>query len=356
MVTSDDIALMRRALFLAERGRGTTTPNPVVGAVVLSADGVIVGQGAHRVAGGPHAEVFALDAAGERARGGTLYCTLEPCSHTGRTGPCAVRVADAGIARVVVAMTDPNPRVSGAGLSLLRSRGIVVESDVERDAAARQNAPFVTWITAHRPRITMKAAVSADGFVGAKTSRVVLTGASMDRLMHRQRAAIDAIAVGSETVLIDDPQLSVRHVYRSRPLMRVVFDRRGRVTPQARLFQTLKTGPVIMCVSEEVAASRQAEALRAIGATVLAVPGTGSLAWVVEQLARLEILDVLVEGGPTLQRAMWDAGLVDRVQWIESSTRIGSGVQAFMPARPNTARRTTRGADTLWEWDVHRAD
>ena len=348
---------MQRALFLAERGRGTTTPNPVVGAVVVSADGVVDGQGAHRIAGGPHAEVFALDAAGSRARGGTLYCTLEPCCHTGRTGPCAERVAAAGIARVVAALEDPNPRVAGGGFAFLRERGVRVDTNVEHRAAARQTAPFVTWVAKRRPHVTLKAAVSADGLAGRPDAAVKLTGPAMDRAMHRQRAAVDAIAVGSTTVMVDDPQLTARLVYRQRPLIRVVFDRRGRVMPSARLFQTLDAGPVIMFMSVRVEASRRADDLRAAGATVVALPESGAIAAALGMLAERDVLSLLVEGGSTLQRAMWDAGVVDRVQLIETPVRVGQGVAAFVPElRGENVTRCVHGADTVVEWDVHRTD
>lgn len=347
---------MQRALFLAERGRGTTTPNPVVGAVVVDDDGVVVGQGAHRVAGGPHAEIHALNAAGPRARGATLYCTLEPCCHTGRTGPCAERVVAAGIRRVVVALEDPNPKVAGGGFGYLRAHGVSLETGVERAAAAKQNAPFVTWMTRRRPHVTLKVAVSADGSVGVRERAVKLTGGATDRAMHRQRAAIDAIAVGAGTVLSDDPQLTARLVYRHRPLLRVVFDRRGRVSPTARLFQTLAAGPVIMFVSDSQSA--HADALRAVGAEVLEMAaGPDALAMALQALAARDVLALLLEGGPTLQRACWDAGLVDRVQIIETPMALGGGVKAFLPPRDaEDASERRFGADRVTEWDVHRTD
>jgi len=158
--------MMRKALALAERGRGHTTPNPMVGALVVDDDGVIVGRGAHQQAGGPHAEVIALADAGPRARGATLYCTLEPCSHTGRTPPCAPLVGSAGIRRAVIALEDPNPLVNGGGLRHLRDRAIETVVGVEREAAERQNAVFLTNIRSRRPHVTVKAAVSMDGFLG----------------------------------------------------------------------------------------------------------------------------------------------------------------------------------------------
>ena len=346
---------MQRALFLAERGRGTTTPNPVVGALVVSDDGIVRGQGAHRVAGGPHAEVVALDAAGLAARGATLFCTLEPCCHVGRTGPCVERIAAAGIRRVVAALEDPNPRVAGGGYAWLRSRGIEVVESVERDAAARQNAPFVTWITARRPHVTIKCAMSADGYVGHADRRVMLTTAQTDRVMHRQRAAIDAVAVGSSSVLVDDPVLTARFAYRERPLTRVVFDRRGRVGAHCRLFETLAAGPILVFVDAQAATSTRANELRARGAEVLPMPDRDSLLFALRELASRDVLALLVEGGPTLHRAFWDAGLVDRVQIIETPHEMLTGLPAFVPAHDDArvTRRRIR-TDVLVEWDVHR--
>src|SRR5688572_18820546 len=234
---------MARALLLAERGRGTTTPNPLVGAVVVRPDGVVVGQGAHLKAGGPHAEVIALDVAGDNARGATLYCTLEPCCHVGRTGPCVERILSARIARVVAAVGDPNPRVAGRGFDFLRQHGVAVSRGVGAEFAARQNGPFLTWIRHHRPLVILKTAVSADGFVGRTDGRVQLTSQAADRWFQRQRAEVDAIAVGAGTVLIDNPLLTARDVYRARPLTRVIFDWHARVPADARVFSTVGEGP-----------------------------------------------------------------------------------------------------------------
>lgn len=330
MALDDDRAYMRRALFAAERGRGTTSPNPIVGAVIVSPDHIVIAQGAHRVAGGPHAEVIALDAAGARARGATMYCTLEPCSHTGRTGPCCERVAAAGIARVVIATGDPNPEVNGRGIAYLRNHGVeVVMAGVDDERTARrQNAAFFTWVTRRRPHVTLKSAVSRDGFVSGLDGPTKLTGLPMDRVMHRQRAEVDAIAVGASTVLADDPLLTARLVYRARPLTRVIFDRRGRVTEAARVFTTRDAGPVL------VTSAPIADALH--------------------DLAGRGILSLLVEGGPTLHRAFWDAGVVDRVQMIETPVALGRGVEAFRPAAPPDAERRRIGDDLLTTWDVHR--
>jgi diaminohydroxyphosphoribosylaminopyrimidine deaminase/5-amino-6-(5-phosphoribosylamino)uracil reductase len=364
-----DVAFMRRALALAERGRGGTSPNPMVGALVVTADGVVVGRGWHRRAGEPHAEVLALEEAGGRARGATLYCTLEPCCHTGRTPPCADRIVAAGVRRVVAAMTDPNPRVSGGGFRRLREHGVEVVEGVLGAAAARLNAAFVTWVRTGRPHVTMKIALSLDGFVAAEGGRPRrLTGPEADRLIHRDRAAVDAIAVGSGTILADDPRLTARGAWRERPLARVVFDRRLRTPPAARLFSTLDAGPVIIVTEQDDPASPRRRVLETAGAEVLAAPG--GLAAALELLGRRGITSLLVEGGPSLHAAFWRAGLVDRVQVYVTSAVLECGVpwlppQALWAAALAEARVRPCGVDVLLEGeaagaggrdDVHGAD
>ena len=351
---------MERALLLAERGRGRTSPNPMVGAVVVSPTGIVVGQGAHLAAGGRHAEVHALDDAGPRARGATLYCTLEPCCHVGRTGPCVERIVAAGAARVVVATRDPNPRVAGGGVAYLRARGVEVDEGLGGEVAARQNAAFFTWITKRRPFVILKVALSQDGFVGRADRRVKLTGPSADRWFQRQRAEIDAIAVGSGTVLVDDPELTAREVYRYRPLTRVLFDGRARIPASARVFSTLAAGPVIMIVSSQTGRAQDARvtSLEDRGVIVERIDDR-NLPLAMARLADRGILSLLVEGGPTLQAAMADAGLVDRVQRVAVPGWLGDGVPAPPIARiaPDRPSRTLRlGEDTLSEFDVHRTD
>ena len=217
-----DDAMMDQALVLAARGRGATSPNPMVGAVVTRGDR-IVGRGFHARAGGPHAEVVALEEAGDAARGSTLYCTLEPCCHTGRTGPCVERIVGAGVRDVVVGVEDPDPRVNGAGIRYLHDQGITVTVGVRRQAAARLNEAFFTVKRRARPFVTMKAAVSLDGRIAAASGRrTPLTGPAALGHAHAVRAEVDAIAVGSETVLVDDPLLTARGAPRRRPLVRVV--------------------------------------------------------------------------------------------------------------------------------------
>ena len=323
----DDSRFMRKALALAERGRGTTSPNPLVGALVVDEGGVIVGRGAHRVAGGPHAEVIALEDAGARAKGATLYCTLEPCSHTGRTGPCAPLVSQAGIRRAVIAMADPNPVVNGRGLAHLRGRGIDVLVGVERDAAERQNAAFLTGILARRPYVILKVALSVDGFVAAAPGlRTALTGAAANRRVQRQRAEVDAIAVGSGTLLTDDPLLTVRGAYRSRTLTRIIFDRRLRTPPSARVFTTRAAGP-IMIVSSDAARSGapgKAAALTAAGGQ-LVIPAEDDLRSACRAIYDTGVTSLVLEGGPALYRSALDSDIVDAVDFYVAPRRIGPG-------------------------------
>ena len=362
MIADRDAVWMDRALDLAERGRGRTTPNPIVGAVVVSPDGVVVGQGAHLEAGGPHAEVHALDMAGARAGGATLYCTLEPCCHTGRTGPCAEKVARAGIRRVVVAMTDPNPRVSGRGLEMLRGHGVDVVLGPGRDRALGQNRPFFTWVTRHRPFVTLKVALSREGLVGRVGERVALTGREANRFFHRQRAEVDALAVGSGTVRADDPLLTARGAYRHRPLTRVIFDWRLEVPAGARVFSTLDAGPVIMVVGAEFARARP-EAIAALERRGVHVErfGERSVPDALARLADLEIVSLLVEGGPRLHDAFASLGLVDRMQWAFTPHALGHGVGIGSDwgrhLRVELPPRVTRlGTDVLIEADVHGTD
>lgn len=355
-----DTFFMERALRLAERGLGRTTPNPVVGAVVVAPDGTIVGQGAHLAAGQPHAEIIALDAAGERARGATLYCTLEPCAHTGRTAPCVERIVGQGITRVVAAIRDPNPRVNGGGFSFLRAHGVETSEGLCASAAAAQNLPFFTWTSLHRPFVTLKVAVSIDGFVGRPDTRVKLTGAIADRWSHRQRAQVDAIAVGSNTMLIDDPQLTARGAFRYRPLTRVIFDWRGRVPRSARVFSTLDAGPVIMVgLAGEWARRKDRQTFEQPG-IIVDLYDTRDLSTVVRRLADREIQWLLVEGGPTLHDAFHQASLVDSVRRIVTPKPLGGGVieaiatSAVPPG--SVMNKRPLGEDELIEVDVHRFD
>jgi diaminohydroxyphosphoribosylaminopyrimidine deaminase / 5-amino-6-(5-phosphoribosylamino)uracil reductase len=368
MVNDAEVLHMNRALALAERGRGRTSPNPMVGAVVVDRQGVVVGRGWHELAGGPHAEVGALAEAGERSRGATLYVTLEPCTHVGRTGPCAPRVVEAGIERAVIAVEDPNPIVAGRGIALLRRNGIDVRVGVLADRARRLNAAFFTRMRRARPFVTLKSALTLDGCVArAPGVRTALTGQGANRAIHRERAEVDAIGVGSGTVLVDDPLLTPRGAFRRRPLVRVIFDRRLRTPPGARVLSTAAAGPVIIVTT--ASAIRQtasgAAALTAAGARLEAIEDGADERFLPAALGRLTGLGVtslVIEGGPTLHEAFWRAKLVDRVQFFLTPHIAGPDGLPGAPFPVGTvaalvdASARPIGEDILIEGYVHGLD
>jgi diaminohydroxyphosphoribosylaminopyrimidine deaminase/5-amino-6-(5-phosphoribosylamino)uracil reductase len=234
---------------------------------------------------------------------------------------------DAGISRAVIAVEDPNPSVNGRGIAYLRSHGVEVEVGILAEEARRLNRAFVTYITEGRPFVTIKAALSLDAKVAARQGeRTAITGAETAAAVHRERAEIDAIGVGSQTVLVDDPLLTVRGVYRARPLVRVVFDRRLRTPPTARLFSTLDAGPVVIVTTaadESDERKRAVDGIRTAGAEVEIIESEDFLRSALLSLARREVTSLVVEGGPMLQQALWSAGLVDRVELFVASRSLG---------------------------------
>jgi diaminohydroxyphosphoribosylaminopyrimidine deaminase/5-amino-6-(5-phosphoribosylamino)uracil reductase len=352
---------MDRALEQARRGLGRTTPNPVVGACIVSAEGVVVGQGAHERAGEPHAEIHAIEEAGEAARGATLYCTLEPCSHTGRTGPCTQRIIAAGISRVVAAMGDPFPQVNGRGFAQLREHGIDVTVGVGEDVAVRLNQPFLTAVRHGRPFVILKAAASIDGRISAASgSRTAITSRLALRRAQYDRARVDAIGIGSETLLVDDPLLTVREVYRERPLTRVIFDRRLRTPPSARIFATTSHGPILVLTIEEAVRGdpARAEALTRAGATVIA-PALPGIESALRELPARGVQSIVIEGGAALHAAVWDAKVADYVQLYVAPTTLGEqGVpldsRAFSTFALFDQQVEALGPDVIIEGYVHR--
>lgn len=351
---------MRRALFHAQRAEGATTPNPLVGAVVVSPDGVVVGHGRHPRAGDPHAEVFALEEAGPSARGATLYVTLEPCSHQGRTGPCTRKIIDAGIVRVVAAMADPNPKVDGRGFAELRDQGVDVEVGVLAEEAARLNRAFVTVHTLRRPLVVVKVATSLDSRVAAAPGvRTPLTSRQANRRTQLLRASVDAVGIGSGTLLADDPVLTVRDCYRFRPLARVVFDRRLRTPVGARIFGTQDAGPILVVTTADAVARypERAAALRSAGAAV--IEGAGHLGDDIRLLLAWDISTLLLEGGAAVHAAAWRAGLVDRLHVVVAPSVLGEGGVKFFDGVPVPLSRLvpfrveTLGPDTWMEADVY---
>jgi len=316
---------MARALALAERGRGHTSPNPMVGAVLVR-DGKVIGEGWHQAPGQPHAEAVALAAAAAAARGATLYVTLEPCAHTGRTPPCADAVASAGVARVVAALVDPDPRVAGAGFRRLHAAGVELSVGDSADAAAEQNAAYLVHRRLGRPRITCKAAASLDGKVtAADGSSQWITGPAARADAHRLRAESDAVAVGSGTALTDDPGLTARppNIEVIRPPLRVLVDTSGRVPATARLFSP--EAPTLVATTGRASAGAREAWVRA-GAEVLILPAGPhgvDLVTLVRALGERGVLELMVEGGPTLQASLWAAGLVDRLVWYLAPIVLG---------------------------------
>jgi diaminohydroxyphosphoribosylaminopyrimidine deaminase/5-amino-6-(5-phosphoribosylamino)uracil reductase len=354
-----DADYMARALFHAARGRGRTSPNPVVGAVVVSPDGVVVGQGYHERAGAPHAEVQALDMAGSLARGATLYCTLEPCSHTGRTGPCVVRITEAGIARVVAAVQDPYPLVKGRGFAFLESKGIPVDVGVGEHTAVMLNQPFFTRIRHGRPFVTLKAAMSLDGCISEAPGRhTTLTSVAANRHAHRFRAEVDAIAVGVGTILADDPLLTARGVFRPCPLTRVVFDRRLRTPATSRVLSTPEAGPVMIVTTADRAARPELRApLEDRGAEIVVADGT--MGGALTRLGGRGINSLLLEGGAEVQGAAWDEGVVDVVRLYVTPHVLGPLGLKFLGGRSFSStllidrRVEPIGPDVLIEGYVH---
>jgi len=325
-----DEGWMARAVALAEGGRGTASPNPMVGAVLVR-DGRVVGEGFHRAAGLAHAEALALAAAGELAAGATCYVTLEPCAHHGRTPPCADALVAAGVARVVAAVADPDPRVGGAGLDRLRAAGVRVDVGAGAEAAAEQNAAYLTHRRLGRPRVTLKAAASLDGKVAAPdgTSQWI-TGPAARADAHRLRAEADAVCVGAGTALADDPRLTVRLPgWSGRQPLRVLVDAAGRVAATGHLFdgeaETLvATTPAAPAAAVDAWKAAGAEVLMCEEQTVTVGMGRAvDLEDLVRALGERGVLELLVEGGPRLQASLWAAGLADRLVWYLAPLAIG---------------------------------
>jgi len=362
-----DALWMDRALRLAERGVGLTSPNPAVGAVLVR-DGCVVGEGFHRRAGAAHAEVVALEAAGTKARGATCYVTLEPCAHFGRTPPCADALVEAGVGRVAVAALDPDPRVDGRGVARLRAAGIAVTIGVREAGTRALNRGFFHAAATGRPHVVLKTAMTLDGRIAAVDGESRwITGETARREAHRLRRVADAILVGVGTILADDPRLTVRDPeLPPKEPFRVVADSRLRIPLAARV---LRAGDpartIVACVEPAPAAA--AAALRATGARVLELPEDGGrvdLRALLVALRALDVLAVLAEGGGELAGALSDAGLVDRVAFFiaprllggrRAPGPVGGAGRRLKDALALTGLTTRRlGDDLLVEADVAR--
>ncbi len=365
-VTVDDVTYIERAIALAERGRGLVSPNPMVGAVVVR-EGRIVGEGYHEGPGRRHAEVVALAAAGKAATGASLYVSLEPCNHFGRTGPCTEAIIDAGVTRVVSAMTDPNPIVDGRGYETLRRGGVEVHAGVLAEEAERQNEAYAKHVRTGVPYVTWKMAASLDGKVAARdgTSRWI-TGEAARSDVHRLRAASDAIVVGAGTALADDPSLTVRAPgYAGRPPLRVLVDARGRVPATGDLFDD--AAPTLVATTSAASVERRG-AWRDAGAEVVEFENEGDrvpLDALLQHLGKRDVQSVLLEGGPTLAWSAVEDGVVDKLIIYLAPRLIGGrdaptvlGGRGFAPIANALALRIRSfdlvGHDLKVEADVHR--
>ena len=315
---------MRRALALAKRGSGETNPNPLVGCVIVRA-GLVVGEGWHRRAGGPHAEAIALERAGRRARGATLYVNLEPCAHLEkRTPPCAPAVIAAGLRRVVVAIRDPNPAVRGRGLALLRRAGVEVTSGLLAEEAARLNQRFLVAQSKQRPFVLLKAALTLDGRIATASGESKwITSPGQRREARALRRLHDAVLVGIGTVLADDPML-LPTPRTKRPFLRIVLDSRLRLPLGSRLVRTARSSPVIVVCTRGPVPRRRA--LEARGVTVLVAPrsaGRVSLPWTLRALWSLGLRSLMVEGGSEVLGSFLAARLVDQVALFRAPILLG---------------------------------
>jgi diaminohydroxyphosphoribosylaminopyrimidine deaminase/5-amino-6-(5-phosphoribosylamino)uracil reductase len=324
---------MRHALALAERGVGSVEPNPPVGAVIVDAERRLLGEGWHQQFGGPHAEVFALEQAGAAARGATLFCTLEPCCHFGKTPPCTQAIIRAGIARVIAAAGDPSPHVAGGGIHELEAAGIQVDVGLLADDAQRLLAPFFKLTATGRPWVHAKWAMTCDGKIASRTGQSKwITGEPARAIVHQLRGRMDAIIVGIGTVLADDPLLTARP-HGPRTATRIVLDHQARLPLASRLVKTVREAPVL-CAAADDAPPERIAALRSAGVDVLKLPAPADrrAAWdaLVQELGRRRLTHVLIEGGSAVLGSAFDSQIVD--EWhVFVAPKLVGGAGANSP-------------------------
>jgi diaminohydroxyphosphoribosylaminopyrimidine deaminase/5-amino-6-(5-phosphoribosylamino)uracil reductase len=348
---ADAAKWMARALALARRGEALASPNPMVGAILVR-NGRAVGRGFHTYDGLRHAEIIALQAAGKSARGATLYINLEPCCHQGRTGPCTSAIIEAGVKRVVAAMRDPNPAVAGKGFRQLRAAGIEVFTGIAESGAQRLNEPFATWITNHRPLVTLKSAMTLDGHMILPPGRGRwITSEASRAEVHRMRHASDAIITGIGTVLADDPLLTDRTgLPRRRPLLRIVLDSHLRLPLRSKIVRSANND--VLVFTSTAASSSRARALTRAGIEIVELHPTSrqtkkrrhserseesfrvDLPQILAELGRRQILSLMLEPGPTLHQAALNAGIVDKVCLFYAPILAGLPVGTMQSRNP----------------------
>lgn len=360
---NDDELYMTRALDLAEKGRGYTGSNPLVGSVLVK-DGRVIAEGYHQCFGGPHAEINALRSAGNEAEGSTLYVTLEPCSHHGKTPPCCEAVAKAGVKRVVCAVSDPNPLVNGKGLAYLQGKGIEISCGVLATEAQEQNEIFFHFIKNRTPFVILKTAMSLDGKIATKTGESRwITSSEARAYVHGIRSSVGAIMVGVGTVLKDDPLLTTRTSEgEGRNPVRIVMDSNGRTPLDARLFKSIDEAPLLIVATPGISAER-IEAYKKIGAEVLVIQASDRMEQVrltLQVLSERGISSILLEGGGTLAESFIRAQAVQKVMTFIAPIIIG-GAEAPTPvegdgigvlaasAKFSIARLSKVGCDVLIE-------
>ncbi|MFW6381692.1 MAG: bifunctional diaminohydroxyphosphoribosylaminopyrimidine deaminase/5-amino-6-(5-phosphoribosylamino)uracil reductase RibD [Bacillota bacterium] len=333
-----DKKYMKLALKLAEKGEGFTSPNPLVGAVVVK-DNQIVGQGYHRYYGGPHAEIYALDQAGSRARGATLYITLEPCSHFGKTPPCADRVITSGVSRVVVAHRDPNPRVVGRGIQKIRNTGIKVKTGVLADEARELNKAFIKYMTADHPYVYLKTAQTLDGYLATATGDSRWITNQQARLEgHRLRHRVDGILVGINTVLADNPSLTTRldkSGSTGQDSLRIILDSRLRTPLTARIVNQESPAKTLIVIDSGVDRVQREPFLEKENVEILPLElnkqGRIPLAQLLKELHDRQLLSLMVEGGGTINHSFLKEGLIDEIYCFQAPVIVGGsdGVPVF---------------------------
>ena len=322
----DDRYYMKMALALAAKGMGYTSPNPMVGAVVVK-EGRVVGKGWHQAVGGPHAEVHAIDDAGEEARGATLYVTLEPCNHTGKTPPCTEKILKAGIKRVVMAMDDPNPDVRGGGKGYLHSQGVQVDSGVCETEARKLNECFVKFVTTKRPFVTLKCASTLDGRIATRTGDSKwISGPSSRRFVHELRHASDAILVGINTVKTDDPSLTTRlEEMRGHDPMRVILDTRLSINKDAKVLRLESCSDTLIVCGKSATQSKKKE-LEGQGIKIVEMAeknGWIDLDALMDSLGKMSVVSLLIEGGSRVIASALAAGIVDKVLFFYGPKILG---------------------------------
>ncbi|VAX14866.1 Diaminohydroxyphosphoribosylaminopyrimidine deaminase / 5-amino-6-(5-phosphoribosylamino)uracil reductase, partial [hydrothermal vent metagenome] len=328
---NSDIVWMRRAVDLARRGKGRTSPNPAVGAVIVK-NGRVIGEGWHKRAGGPHAEIAALASCKTSAKGAVIYVTLEPCNHTGRTGPCAVALIEAGLSEVVIGSKDISPKKGRRGIEALKRAGIKTRAGVLKGECDRLIENFIKHSSTGMPHVTLKAAMTLDGKIATRTgdSKWISSSASRSRV-HRMRNEMDAVIVGSDTVIADDPQLTVRHGRPRLNPLRVIVDGALNISVKSKIITTAHAIPTLVAVTKS-ASPGKIEAIRKAGAEVIVIKGTSkkiNLRALLKELGKRGIMSAMMESGGALAGAAIKAGLIDRVLFFIAPKIAGGDYYAI---------------------------